>query len=175
MLARTALLLGLLIAGTVVEGAWLTRLPLRASPDLSILVVVAAALRYGLGPGALLGVAAGYLRDLVGGGPLGLYMLSCVLVGAAAGAVAPAVDPQQRAVAPAAAFAGVAALALVSAGLVTLTGVAAVRWAALAGDTLLGGALTAVLAGLADRAVRAVDRLTRRRYAGRVIAHGVLR
>ncbi|MDQ7859787.1 MAG: rod shape-determining protein MreD [Armatimonadota bacterium] len=175
MLARTALLLGLLITGTVVDGAWLARLPLRASPDLSILVVLAAALRYGLLPGALLGAAAGYLRDLVGGSPLGLYMLSYLLVGAAAGAVAPAVDLQQRAVAPAAAFAGVAALALVTAGLVTLTGVAAVHWVRLTGEVLLTGALTAVLAGLADRAVRAVDHLTRRRYAGRVISHGVLR
>jgi rod shape-determining protein MreD len=175
MVARTALLVGLLVVGTVIDAAWFARLPLRASPDLAMLVVLAAGLRYGLVPGALLGVAAGYLRDLVGGNPLGLYALSYLLVGAAAGAVAPAVDLQQRAMAPAAAFVGVAALALTSAALVALTGLAPVDWGRLAADAALTGAFTAVLAGVADRAVRAVDRLTRRRYGGRVITHRVLR
>jgi rod shape-determining protein MreD len=175
MVARTALLMGLLVVGTVVDAAWLARLPLRASPDLAVLVVLAAGLRYGLVAGALLGAAAGYLRDLVGGSPLGFYALSYLFVGAVAGAAAPALDLQQRAVAPVAAFAGVVALALASAGLVMLTGLAPVSWSRLAADAALTGALTAVLAGVVDRTVRTVDQLTRRRYAGRVIGHRVLR
>ncbi len=58
-------------------------------PDLVILVVAAAALLHGPATGALCGLAAGWLVDLVppGGEPLGASALSFALAGALVGAV----------------------------------------------------------------------------------------
>ncbi len=51
MMLRAALFVGLIVAGTVITGAWLSRLPLPASPDLVLLVVLAAAMRRGVETG----------------------------------------------------------------------------------------------------------------------------
>jgi len=171
MMLRVALLAGLIAAGVVINGAWLSRLPLPAAPDLVLLVVLAAAMRRGLETGALLGVAAGYLRDLVGGSPLGLYTLSYLIMGASAGAAMTMVDLQQRRMPAVTAALGTALLYATSGLVVTATGVAPVQWASLAMVAAAAALLNAVLARPVDTLVGWADRLTQRRYAARVIGH----
>jgi rod shape-determining protein MreD len=172
---RVLLFAGCLLAGAVIDGAWLWRLPLDASPDLLLLITLAASLRRGIESGAVIGVIAGYLRDLLSGSPLGVFALSYLIIGTAAGAASPLVDLQQRAMPAAAAIVATLALALLSAAAVTATGVAAVSWLRLAGDTAIAAAMNAVLAGPVDALVRWIDRATQRRYSGRVIGHKGLR
>jgi rod shape-determining protein MreD len=175
MVLRLVLLAGCLVAGAVADGAWFWRLPMDVGPDLLLLVVLSVGLRSGFESGAIAGAAAGYLRDLITGGPLGVFMLAYLVIGGTAGAARPMVDLHQRAMPAAAAMAGTAVLALVSGVIVTVTGVAGVSWPALAADAGIGAALSALFAGWVDALVRAIDRFAERRYSGRVIGHRVLR
>jgi rod shape-determining protein MreD len=175
MVLRALLLTGCLALGAALDGALFSRVPWGIVPDLLLLVVLAVSLRRGMEAGAVIGAAAGYLRDLVSGSPLGLFTLSYLLIGAAAGAASPMVNSQQRAIPAVAALAGTAALALVSAAIVAMTGVAHVDWPATAADTAAAAAINALLAGSIDAVVRGIDRLPQRRYAGRLIDRRVLR
>jgi rod shape-determining protein MreD len=175
MILRLTLLVACLLAAALVDSAWVSRLPLPAGPDLLLLIALGVGIRRGLEPGALAGAAAGYLRDLVGGGPLGLFALSYLGVGALAGAASVVVDQQQRALPAMAAAVGTVALGLANAALVTLTGAARVAWGGLAAEMAVGALLNAVLAGWVDRLVRRIDRLAQRRYAGRTIGHRIIR
>lgn len=175
MLLRAAFLFAVLASAAVVDTAWLSRLPLYGAPDILLLAVLSAGLRRGLGAGALVGAVAGYLRDLIGGGPMGLHTLSYLLVGASAGAASPLVDLHQRAMPAAAALVGTALLAALIAGAVVVTGVAPVRWPVFLYAGAVAAILNALLAGPVDRLMRWIDRLGRRRYEGRMIGHRVLR
>lgn len=164
---RATLFAGLIAAAVVVGGAWLSRLPLPAAPDLLLLVVLAAAMRRGVETGVLIGAAAGYLRDLVGGSPLGLFTLCYLLVGATAGAAKTLVDVQQRRVPAFTAAVGTVLLSAVLGFVVTLTGLAAVHWTALAWDAAVSAVLNAVLARPVYAVVAWADGLPQRRYAAR--------
>ncbi|HEU4999882.1 MAG TPA: rod shape-determining protein MreD [Lapillicoccus sp.] len=87
-------LLGLLRTGTVLVAALAVAtllprfgVPARYLPDLVVLVVAASAVVRGPAHGALLGLAAGWVVDLVppGGSPLGLTALLYAAAGATAG------------------------------------------------------------------------------------------
>jgi rod shape-determining protein MreD len=175
MLLRVLLIGVSLAVAAVIDGAWLWRLPLPAAPDLLLLIALAVGLRHGLASGAAAGAAAGYLRDLISGGPLGLFALSYLAVGALAGAASAVVDLQERSVPAAAALVGTFALALFGGALISVTGVAAITWVRLVGETVVAAALNALLAGWVDALIRSIDRLAQRRYEGRVIGHKVLR
>jgi rod shape-determining protein MreD len=175
MLLRAASLCAVMASAAVVDTAWLSRLPLYGAPDILLLAVLSIGLRQGLDAGALVGAAAGYLRDLIGGSPMGLYALSYLLVGAAAGAAGPLVDLHQRAMSAAAAMVGTTLLAVLMAGAVVVTGVAPVRWLVVLYAVAVAAVLNALLAGPVDRLMRWIDRLARRRYEGRMIGHKVLR
>jgi rod shape-determining protein MreD len=175
MVLRAVLLTGCLALGAALDGALFSRVPWGLAPDLLLLVVLAVGLRHGLEAGAVIGAGAGYLRDLVSGSPLGLFVLSYLLVGAAAGAASAMVDPQQRAIPAAAALGGTAALALASATIVAMTGVGQVHWPSTAVDAAAVAAANVLLARPVDALVHGIDRLVQRRYAGRLIGHRVLR
>jgi rod shape-determining protein MreD len=87
-------LLGLLRTGAVLLAALAVAtvlprfgVPARFRPDLVVLLVAASAVVRGPAQGALLGLAAGWVVDLVppGGSPLGLTALLYAAAGAAAG------------------------------------------------------------------------------------------
>jgi rod shape-determining protein MreD len=175
MVLRAALITGCLIAASVVDSAWLSRLPWGPGPDLLLLMVLSVGLRRGLTVGALIGAVAGYLHDLTTGGPLGVYTFSYLALGATAGAASPMVDLQQRAMPVAVAVLGTLMLTAVSALTVTVTGVAPAQWPSVGIDAAVAVILNALLARPVDAVVRGIDRLTQRRYTGRVIGHRVLR
>jgi rod shape-determining protein MreD len=175
MLLRAACLVAVLVSAAVVDTAWLSRLPLYGAPDILLLAVLSTGLRRGLDAGALMGAAAGYLRDLIGGSPMGLHTLSYLLVGASAGAASPLVDLHQRGMPAAAALVGTGLLAALVAGAVVATGVAPVRWPVLVYAAAVAAVLNMLLAGPVDHLMRWIDRLAQRRYEGRMIGHRVLR
>lgn len=85
---RVALGVALLLTALLVQTVLLSRLPLPgAAPDLLLVVVVALALAEGPGSGAVTGLSAGLLTDLVGDHELGRVALAYVVVGYAAGLV----------------------------------------------------------------------------------------
>jgi rod shape-determining protein MreD len=171
MVVRNTLLVVLLSAAVIVDVTWLARLPLGGAPDVLLLTVLSVGLRHGLVAGALVGAVAGYLRDLVGGGPMGLYALAYLLTGSAAGAASPLVDVQQRGVPAAAAVVGTALLTALIAGAVLATGIAPVPWVPVARGAAAAGVLNALLAHPIDRVVAWFDRLAARRYEDRMIGH----
>ncbi len=80
---RTLLLLGAVLLPVLLPGA------LPARPELVVVVVSAAALTHGSVTGALVGLGAGWLLDLLppGTGPLGASALAYLVVGALIGTV----------------------------------------------------------------------------------------
>jgi len=172
---RPLLLFGLLFAGLAVDGAWLSRVPLGFAPDLVVLVLIAAAVRGGLPTGALLGATAGYLRDVAGGSPLGVYTLAYLVVGIAAGSMMTLLDFDQRFV-PAMTAAGATMLvSLVTGGVVVVTGLASVAWLDLLGSSAIVAGMNAVLARPVDALVRGAERAARRRHPSKPIAYRVFR
>lgn len=175
VLRRAALSTAILIAAAAINGAWLARLPLRGTPDLLLLVVVSAARTGGLETAAVIGAVAGFLRDLMGGSPLGLYMLAYLLTGASVGAAMPVVNTQHRMFPAAAAAVATVLLSLIAGIVVTVTGVAPVRWPDLLRSTAIATLANALLARPVDAALARTDRLATRRPPARVLGPGIRR
>jgi len=145
--ARMVLAAGLVLLAQLVDVVVLSRWQLpAASPDLTLLVVVALAVLGGSRAGAVAGLSAGLLADLTppGTAPLGLTAVAYGLAGAVAGRWH---RPGERSVlipVLAAAVAGVVALAVQCLP------------AVLTGDRGVGGALAIVGLGAAYQAVGAL-------------------
>ncbi|HET8678562.1 MAG TPA: rod shape-determining protein MreD [bacterium] len=175
MATRIALLGILLIGGTVIDSAWLSRLRLPALPDLMLLVVMVAGVRGGLVNGVLLGVSAGYLRDLVTGSPLGVFTMGYLLVGVAAGSMTSVVDLDQPLAPVVAAVSATALLHLSVSAIVTATGVASVQWPTLLEGLVVAATINALLARQVDRLVNWVDRISYRRFPEKAIGYRLWR
>lgn len=165
----------MLLACAAVDGTWLSRLPRWASPDLLLLVVVAVGLRRGVEAGTLVGAAAGYLRDLTGGGPLGIYALSYLGVGAAAGALAAVVDLKHKYLYAAAAALAAAGLVLASGLVVAASGIGIVGWPVLLRGALSSALPNALFASPVAAGVGWADAATGRRATTRVVARRAIR
>lgn len=175
ILLRIALYGCLLGAGAVVDGAWLSRLPTWASPDLLLLIAVAFGLRQGLEAGALAGAAAGYLRDVTEGGPLGLHVLSYLAVGAFAGALAAVVALEQRYLHAAAAALATVGLSLATGLIVYATGLTLVSWPTLLWETAAAAAVNAIFARPVAAAVGWAETVSRRRDSTKIVARRAIR
>lgn len=174
-IARPLALVGLLLAGTALDGAWLSRLPAGLAPDLTLLVLISAAVRGGLVTGALLGATAGYLRDLASGTPLGIHTFAYLIVGIAAGSAIAMLDFDQRFVPAATGAVATMGLSLLTAGVVIVTGLAPVDWFTLVLGAAPAGGVNALLARPVDAVVRAAERAARRRYPTRAIGYRIFR
>ncbi len=174
-MTRPLLLVGMLFAGTVIDGAWLSRLPLGISPDLVVLVLISAAVRGGLPTGALLGATAGYLRDLASGNPLGVYTFAYLVVGLAAGSTMTLLDFNQRLVPAMTAGVATVLVYLVAAWAVAVTGLAPVNWLDLVGSAAIVAPANALLARPVDALVRRAEYVARRRHPAKAIGYRVFR
>lgn len=80
---NVAFALGLVIAAVLLQSALFGEgriHPLRSSPNLTVVVLVATARYLVPEPALLVGFTAGMLMDLLGGSPLGLWALSLTVV-----------------------------------------------------------------------------------------------
>jgi rod shape-determining protein MreD len=137
--ARTVLAAGLVVLAQLVDVTVLARSHWPwATPDLTLLVVVALALLGGSRSGVTVGLAAGLLADLTppGDGLLGLTAVAYGLAGLVAGRFH---RPGGRSV----------VLVLVAAGAAGAVSAVVHALAAVAGGDRTGGALEAVVAGTA--------------------------
>ncbi|MGQ0549809.1 MAG: rod shape-determining protein MreD [Armatimonadota bacterium] len=175
MALRIALLGTLLMSGTLMDSAWFSRLRLPALPDPVLLVVVVAGVRGGLVNGTLLGLAAGYLRDVVSGSPLGVFTMGYLLVGVAAGSMISVVDLDSTYAPAATAAAATVLLHLTVSAIVAATGVGSVHWPVLLQGLILAAAINALLVRPVDRLVRWIDRVAYRRFPEKAIGYRVWR
>lgn len=175
MLTRVAVYAALLSVVAAVEGAWLSRLPLPAAPDVLLLIVIAAGARRGLEAGALLGAAAGYMRDLTGGSPLGVFTFAYLLTGIAAGSVMSVVDFNNRLAPALMAAAGTALMYLISGSLVAAAGLASAPWLGFVPNLLGAAAINALVARAADALYRRVEYWSRRPFPEKAIGYRILR
>ena len=77
---------GLLVVGGLVQVAWLARVEISgAILDPLLPIAVAVGILRGAESGGAVGLAAGLLQDLLGGGPLGVNGLTKMVVGFASG------------------------------------------------------------------------------------------
>jgi rod shape-determining protein MreD len=169
MLTQIGLMAVLLVAAAAVEGAWLSRLPLPAAPDLLLLIVVAAGVRRGLETGAVLGVAAGYIRDLTAGSTLGVFTFAYLAVGVAAGSVMSVVDFNHGPAPALVAGAATVCMYLTSGMLVAATGLASAPWAGFLPAVIVAAAVNAVLARAMDRLFCRVEQVGRRPFPEKAI------
>lgn len=175
MLIRIALYGLLLTAAAAVEGAWLWRLPLPAPPDVLLLIVVAAGVRRGLETGALLGAAAGYVRDLTSGSPLGVFTFAYLITGVAAGSVMSVVDFNQRLAPALMAVAATTLMYLVGGALVATTGLTSAPWVNFLPDLLGAAAINALAARAVDALYCRVEQWDRRPFPAKAIAYRIQR
>ena len=75
----------MVIFSLVIEGALTLFFPWRALPDLTLILVVTLSFLLGEERGAILGLAAGLLEDILFGYALGFFALSKMLLGMGAG------------------------------------------------------------------------------------------
>ncbi|MDR7481786.1 MAG: rod shape-determining protein MreD [Armatimonadota bacterium] len=167
---RRPLLLGVLLAlAAAIDGAWLSRLPLPAPPDVLLLLVVTTGVRQGVVQGALAGAVAGYLRDLVAGSPLGVYMLAYLVVGTAAGAVMASLDYDQPTGPVVTAVAATLLVTAVGTGILLLAGLGPAPWPQIGWQLTAGAAVNALLARPVDTLLRWAERAGRRSYPARAL------
>lgn len=175
MLIRASLLGLLLALGAAIDSAWLSRLALPAFPDFVMLVIVVAGVRGGLVTGTLLGASGGYLRDLTTGSPLGVFTLTYLVVGIAAGSAMALVDFDRWPGLAATAAAASGLVHLVGAAVIAATGLGNVEWIALLQVLVVAAVLNAPLARPTDAVVRWVDRVSRRRFPEKAIGYRLWR
>ncbi len=172
---RISLLAGLIAAAGALDAALVSRLLPYGPPDLALVVVVSLAMRHGLLPGAVAGAVAGYLRDLVTGGPLGVFVTAYLLAGVLIGLFAPLANQRHPYLVAGAAIPATLLHHFSAWAVVTATGLAPVAGLAALGEAAVAAPLNAVLARPADAAVGAIDALIFRRHPARIIGRGVIR
>lgn len=172
---RPLILCALLFAGIAIDGAWLSRVPMGLAPDLVVLVLISAAVRRGLPTGALLGAAAGYLRDVAGGTPLGVHTFAYLVVGITAGSMMTLVDFDHGFTAAMTAAGATMLVSLVTGAVVAATGLAPVAWLELVKGAAVVAGINAVLARPIDALVQSAERAGRRRHPSKPIAYRMVR
>jgi cell shape-determining protein MreD len=140
-----------------------------------LLIVVAAGVRRGLETGALLGVTAGYVRDLTGGSPLGIFTFAYLAAGVAAGSVMSVVDFNHRLAPALMAIAATICLYLISGMLVAATGLASTPWVGVFPSLAAAAVVNAILARTMDGVFCRVEHLGRRPFPEKAIGYRVLR
>lgn len=172
---RIVLLAGLIAAMGALDATLVSRILPFGSPDPALLVVVSIAMRHGLSPGVIAAVGVGYLRDLVAGGPLGVFMLSYLAAGLMVGLFAPLANQRHPYLVAGAAVPATLVHHASVAAIVSATGLAQIGWLPALGEAAVAALLNAVLARPVDTAVGLIDALTIRRYPAKIIGHGVRR
>lgn len=155
---------GIFIAAALVQSAWLVRLEIwGAVLDPLLPLVVAIGIFRGSEAGAVSGIAAGLLQDLLGGTTLGLYGLSKMVIGFAAGLFERSIYLEDPLLPAVAVFAATVAAETIVRLVVVIARLGPVPWPAVVPEILVQGALNGAVAPLAFRLVRTIEQRFQRR------------
>jgi len=159
---------GVVIAGTaLIQSAWLARVPLwGAVIDPLVPLTVAIGIFRGAEGGALVGLAAGWVQDLLSGAALGVNVLSKLVVGFAAGLFEQSIYAEDPFLPAVTTFVATLLGELVLVGVLVVTGLAPVSWPRTPQTVLVQAMLNSVIAPPIFRGVRAIERQIQKRELG---------
>ncbi len=156
-----------IVVATLIQSSWLARLPVwGAVIDPLLPLVVAVGIFRGAESGAVIGLGAGLLQDLVSGAAIGVNGLSKLIVGFASGQFERSIsveDPFLPAVATCLATLLGQLLVL---GVLVVTDLAAPAWPAMIQTIVAQAVLNSAIAPLIFRGVRMIEHQVQKRYQG---------
>ncbi len=163
-----AVVYGLLIAAAVlIQSAWLARLQLwGAVIDPLLPLVLAIGIFRGAEGGALAGLAAGWVQDLLSGAAIGVHVLSKLVVGFAAGLFEQSIYAEDPFLPAVATFVATVLGELVLLGVLVVTGLAPLSWPRTPQTVLVQAVMNSAIAPVVFRGVRAIERQIQKRELG---------
>lgn len=165
--SRALVYAGVLASVALVQAAWLARVQVwGAALDPLLPLAVAVGILRGAESGAIVGVAAGLLQDLLsGGGPLGVNGLSKLVVGFASGLFERSIYVENPLLPAIATFVGtlLGELLLVIVALIVGLG-GPPPWTAIVAKMVTQAVLNSVIAPLLFRGVRVIETRFQREY-----------
>ncbi len=163
-MSRVLIYGGLLALAGLVQVAWLARIEISgAILDPLLPIAVAVGVLRGAESGGVMGLAAGLLQDLLGGGPLGVNGLAKMAVGFASGLFERSIYIENPLLPAVATFAGTLLSEALLLAVGQLTGLSASAAAAVP-RALVQAALNAAVAPVLFRAIKGIEiRLARPR------------
>ncbi len=163
-MSRALVYVGVLLVAALVQAAWLARVQVSgAALDPLLPFVVGMGILRGAESGAVAGVAAGLLQDLLsGGGPLGVHGLSKLVVGFASGLFERSIYIENPLLPAIATFAGTLLGEVLLVIVSLIVGLGTPPWPAVLAKMIVQALLNSAIAPLLFRGIRAIeDRLQR--------------
>ncbi len=156
-MSRILIYVGLLMAAALVQSAWLERVKISgAILDPLLPIAVAVGILRGASSGAVVGLAAGLLQDLLGGGTLGVNGLTKLVVGFASGLFERSIYLENPLLPAVATFAGTLLSELLLAVIGQVTGLGTVN-AAAAPRAVAAAVLNSAVAPFLFRGVKGIE------------------
>lgn len=157
----------LIAIAALVRSAWLARIPVwGASIDPVLPLVVAIGVFRGAEEGALGGVVAGWVQDLLSGAAMGVHVLSKLVVGFVAGMFEQSIYAEDPFLPAVATFLATLLGELVLMVVLVITGLAPLVWPRTLQALLAQGVLNSAIAPFVFRGVRAIERQIQRQEQG---------
>ncbi len=151
----------------LVRSAWLARIPVwGASIDPVLPLVVAIGVFRGAEGGALGGVVAGWVQDLLSGAAMGVHVLSKLVVGFVAGMFEQSIYAEDPFLPAVATFLATILGELVLIVVLVITGLAPLVWPRTLQALLSQAVLNSAIAPFVFRGVRAIERQIQREEQG---------
>jgi len=157
----------LIAIAALVRSAWLARIPVwGASIDPVLPLVVAIGVFRGAEEGALGGVVAGWIQDLLSGAAMGVHVLSKLVVGFVAGMFEQSIYAEDPFLPAVATFLATILGELVLMTVLVITGLAPLVWPRTLQALLAQAVLNSAIAPFVFRGVRAIERQIQRQEQG---------
>jgi len=155
-----AVVYGFIIAvAALIQSAWLTRLPVWGVViDPLLPLILAVGILRGSESGAVAGLAAGWVQDLLSGAAIGVHVLSKLVVGFAAGLFERSIYAEDPFLPAVATFVATILGELVLLGVLVVTGLAPLSWPRTPQTVLAQALINSAIAPLMFRGVRAIER-----------------
>ncbi len=165
-MSRVLVYTGVLVAVALVQAAWLARVQLSgAALDPLLPFTVGMGILRGAESGAVVGVAAGLLQDLLsGGGPLGVNGLSKLVVGFASGLFERTIYIENPLLPAIATFVGTLLGEVLLVIVALIVGLGVPPWPALVAKMVVQAILNSTIAPLLFRGIRAIETRLQREH-----------
>ncbi len=165
-MSRVLVYTGVLVAVALAQAAWLARVQLSgAALDPLLPFTVGMGILRGAESGAVVGVAAGLLQDLLsGGGPLGVNGLSKLVVGFASGLFERTIYIENPLLPAIATFVGTLLGEVLLVIVALIVGLGVPPWPALVAKMVVQAILNSTIAPLLFRGIRAIETRLQREH-----------